>query len=154
MELQQQPRHGRLWRFVPLILWICVIFYSSTGNASIAKTSGFLRPLLEAFFSSEETIYLANVIIRKIAHLTYYALLASFAVFAFLGSPFDWLRKNWFWSVLGFVFIIASIDEFIQSFYPSRAGVFSDVILDCIGGLCVLITVWIFKHFTSSKLSS
>lgn len=152
-DLQQQAaRHGRLWRFVPLILWIGVIFYSSTGNASMAKTSGFLRPWLEMFFTSEDTIYLANVIIRKIAHLTYYALLASFTVFAFLGSPFEWLRKNWFWSGLGLVFVIASIDEFIQSFYPSRAGVFSDVILDCIGGLCVLLTVSVFRHFTSSKL--
>ena len=118
----------------------------------MAKTSGFLRPLLEALFSSEDTIYAVNVVIRKIAHLTYYALLASFAVFAFLGSPFEWLQKNWFWSVLGLVFVVACIDEFIQSFYPSRAGVFSDVILDCIGGLCILLTVSIFRRFNSSKL--
>lgn len=113
----------------------------------MAKTSGFLRPLLESLFSSENTIYLANVVIRKIAHLTYYALLASFAVFAFLGSPFELLRKNWFWSVLGLVFVVACIDEFIQSFYPSRAGVFSDVVLDCIGGGVILLIVKFFFSF-------
>lgn len=131
-------RHGRWWRFVPLILWICVILYSSTGNASMAKTSRFLRPLLEMLFASEDTIYWANVIIRKIAHLTYYSLLAGLAAFAFVGSPVDWLKKNWVWASFGVVLLIASIDEINQSLNPTRSGLFSDVILDCVGGLVML----------------
>lgn len=144
-------RHENLWRFVPLILWICVIFYSSTGNASMAMTSGLLRPWLEMFFSSEDTIYLANVIIRKIAHLTYYALLAIFAIFAVIGSPFEWVKKNWIWSILGLVLVVASIDEFIQSFYPSRGSSVWDVMLDCVGGSIILIITKIFFSFAKNN---
>lgn len=140
-------RHGRWWRFVPLILWICVILYSSTGNASMAKTSRFLRPLLEMLFSSEETIYWANVIIRKIAHLTYYALLGGLAAFAFFGSPIDWLRNNWFWVSFFLLLIIATIDEINQSFDPSRIGSITDVLLDCVGGLVMLLLMKFFKSF-------
>jgi VanZ family protein len=136
------------WRFGLLMLWILVIFYSSTGNASMAKTSRFLRPLLEFFFSSEETIHWANVIIRKIAHLTYYGILAGLAAFAFIGSPFDWLRKNWFGASFALVLIIGTIDEIIQSFDPSRIGSVSDVLLDCLGGLIILL---VFKFFTAKR---
>jgi VanZ family protein len=142
--------HKRLWRFVPLILWVCVIFYSSTGNASMAKTSRFLRPLLELVFSSEDTIYLANVIIRKIAHLAYYATLAGFASFAFIGSPSNWIRKNWFWTSFGVVLIVASIDELNQSFNPTRVGSLTDVLLDCIGGLTILLIVKFFSSFAEN----
>lgn len=135
------------WRFIPLILWIFVIFYSSTGSASMAKTSRFLRPLLEFLFSSEDTIFWANVIIRKIAHLAYYALLAALAVFAFIGSPLERLRKDWFWTSLGLVLVIAMIDEIIQSLDPSRVGSVTDVLLDCVGGLIILLFFKFFRSF-------
>lgn len=143
--------HGQLWRFVPLILWVFVIFYTSTGNASMANTSRFLRPLLESLFSSEETIYFANYLIRKIAHLTNYAILAAFLTYAFLGSPFDWLRKNWFIASFGIVFVIAGVDEIHQSFNPSRIGSVSDVLLDCVGGLIILLFIKFFKSFAQNN---
>lgn len=150
-ENLMSDRHGRWWRFVPLIVWICVILYSSTGNASMAKTSRFLRPLLEMFFSSEETIYWANVIIRKIAHLTYYAMLGGLTAFAFLGAN-NWLRKNWFWTSFVFVLIIATIDEINQSLDPSRIGSVTDVLLDCLGGLVMLAICYFLLKFRSKKI--
>lgn len=143
-------RHGRWWRFVPLILWICVIFYSSSGKASMANTSRFLRPLLEMIFSSEETIYLANVIIRKIAHLAYYAILAGFAAFAFRGINI-WLKKNWLIASFILVLTVASIDEFNQSFDPTRIGSISDVLLDCVGGLTMLSICYLFFRFRQTR---
>lgn len=116
----------------------------------MANTSRFLRPLLELVFSSDDTIYLANVIIRKIAHLTYYAILAGFASFAFIGSPFNWLRKNWFWASFGVVLTIASIDEFNQSLNPTRVGSLTDVLLDCIGGLTILLIGRFFTSFAKN----
>ncbi|NJM53838.1 MAG: VanZ family protein [Blastocatellia bacterium] len=143
--------HANWWRFLTLILWICVILYSSTGNASMAKTSRFLRPLLEFIFSSEDTIYWANVIIRKSAHLVYYAILAGAAAFAFVGSPIDWLKRNWFWASFGIVFLIASIDEINQSLNPTRSGLFSDVILDCVGGLVMLSLFYLFLRIKQNR---
>lgn len=117
----------------------------------MVQTSRFLRPLLESIFSDENTIYLVNVIIRKIAHLAYYALLAGLAVFAFVGSPFDWLKKNWFWASFALVFIVGSIDEFNQSLNPTRAGTVSDVLLDCVGGLIILLIIKIFVSFAKNN---
>lgn len=142
-DFNNLTRYGRLWRFVPLILWIAVIFYSSTGSASMVKTSGILRPILEIFFSSEDNIYWANVIIRKIAHLTYYGILAALTVFALFSLPIKRLKKNWFWISFGVVLVIASADEIHQSFEPSRAGTVSDVLLDCVGGLIMLLLVFL-----------
>lgn len=144
-------RHGRWWRFVPLILWICVIFYSSTGNASMSHTSRFLRPLLEQIFSSENTIYWANVIIRKIAHLTYYALLGGFSAYALIDAPLNWLKKNWFCLSLIFVYLIATADEYHQSLVPSRVGSVIDVLLDCIGGLAVILAGYFLVKLKRKK---
>jgi VanZ family protein len=142
--------HRHLWRFVPLILWICVILYSSTGNASMARTSRFLRPMLELFFSSEDTIHWANVVIRKIAHLTYYAALAGLASFAFSGSVGS-LRKNWFWASFALVLTVAAIDEINQSLDPSRIGSVSDVLLDCVGGMVMLLSIRFLSSFAPNN---
>lgn len=131
----------RWLRFVPLILWIGLTFYFSTGNASMAKTSRFLRPLLETFFSNEETIHLANIIIRKTAHVVNYGMLALWGAFAFLGAPIEWLRKHWFWTAFGVVVVVATIDEINQSFDPSRIGSATDVMLDCIGAIIALSVI-------------
>lgn len=149
-EKSNSIRHGRWWRFVPLILWICIIFYSSTGNASMAKTSRFLRPLLEMLFSSEDTIYLANVIIRKIAHLAYYSILAGFAAFAFFGAN-EWLKRNWLIASFILVLTIASIDEFNQSLNPTRIGSISDVLLDCVGGVTMLLISYFLIRFRQNR---
>lgn len=140
-DRESRAWHEHWWRFIPLVLWVGVILFSSTGNASMSRTSRFLRPLLELFFSSENTIHWANVIIRKIAHLTNYSILAGFASFAFLGSSIQPLRNHWFRSSLILVFLTASLDEIHQSFDPSRIGSASDVLLDCIGGIAMLIFV-------------
>ncbi len=150
-ETLNSARRGNWWRFLPLILWMAVIFYSSTGNASMAKTSRFLRPLLEMFFSSEDTIHLVNIIIRKIAHLAYYSILAAVALFAVVGSPIDWLRKNWFAASFAIVLVMATIDEIIQSFDSSRIGSVSDVLLDCAGGLIILLFCKFFLPFAKNN---
>jgi len=150
-ETLNSARSGSWWRFLPLLLWIAVIFYSSTGNASMAKTSRFLRPLLEMFFSSEDTIHLVNIIIRKIAHLAYYSILAAATLFAVIGSPFDWLKRNWFAASFVTVLVIATIDEIIQSFDPSRIGSVSDVLLDGVGGLIILFFFKFFRPFAKNN---
>lgn len=116
----------------------------------MANTSRFLRPLLEMIFSSEETIYLANVIIRKIAHLAYYAVLAGFASFAFFGAN-GWLKRNWLIASFILVLTIASIDEFNQSFDSTRIGSVSDVLLDCVGGSAMLLISYFLIRFREKR---
>ena len=78
---------------------------------------------------------------RKIAHLTEYALLGLLAARAFRGSPRDWLRDRWFLASLALVVVYALVDEYHQTFVPSRTGSIYDSLIDIAGGFAALVIV-------------
>ena len=98
-------RHATFARYVPLILWIGVILFMSSGEASMAETSRFIRPLLEFLFpnASAATIDLYHGYIRKSAHFTEYGILALLAAAAFFRSSRPVLRNFWFVAATGLV---------------------------------------------------
>ena len=142
---------GRFFRYAPFILWLGVIAYLSSGNASMSNTSRFIRPLLEFLFPNapEETLLNYHAYIRKMAHPTVYAILAFFAARAFSTSLNKLLQNGWFVISLLIVFTVASLDELNQSFIASRTGNFRDVLLDTSGGLVMLTIVYFYKKRTS-----
>jgi VanZ family protein len=142
----------RIFRYAPLILWIGIIFFASTGNASMSQTSRFIRPLLEFVFpgATEETLIAYHSFIRKSAHFIEYAILAFWASRAFSGSSARFLRECWFVFSFLLVLLIASIDETNQSFNAARTGSFQDVLLDTAGGLTMILII-IFYKFTRRK---
>ena len=88
----------KTWRealiaYAPLFLWSCVIFYLSSNGGSLAETSRFIGPFLQFLFSSADEFLIRTVhgVIRKAAHVTEYAILASLASRAFLKSSINWL---------------------------------------------------------------
>lgn len=113
------------------------------------QTSRFIRPLLEFLFpaSSEETLIVYHAYIRKLAHLTEYAILAFWASRAFSHSSIDFLRKFWFVFSFLLVVIVASIDETNQSFLASRTGSVYDVLLDVCGGLAMILIFYSLKSY-------
>lgn len=147
MNSQTTIRRGRISRYAPLIFWMGVVLFASTGNASMAQTSRFIRPLLELLFphTSEDTLQIYHAYIRKAAHLTEYAILAFWTARAFANSAKPFLRKYWFIAAFILVLTVASTDEFNQSFDPSRTGSARDVLLDCIGGLTMIVLFAIFR---------
>ncbi len=142
---------GRFFRYAPLILWIGVIAYLSSGNASMSNTSRFIRPLLEFLFPNtpEETLLNYHAYIRKMAHPTVYAILAFLAARAYSSSLNKFLQKGWFIISLLTVFSVASLDELNQSFIASRTGNFRDILLDTSGGLVMLTIIYFYKKKTS-----
>jgi VanZ family protein len=132
--------HGRIFRYVPLILCIALILFASTTQASMNNTSRIIRPILEFLFpdATENTLFIYHSYIRKLAHLTEYAILAFFAARFFRFSGKDFLKKYWYLFALTIVLLIASIDEINQSFNPTRIGSGYDVLLDFIGGLIMI----------------
>jgi VanZ family protein len=130
-------------RFAPLILWIGVIFFLSSDQGSMAETSRFIRPLLHFLFpaASDETIQIYHGYIRKAAHVTEYGVLALIAYRACSLSPRQIWRRYRVLSPVLLVATIASIDEFNQSFEPSRTSSPYDVLLDITGGILALITL-------------
>jgi len=129
-------------------LWIGVIFYLSSPEGSFGQTSRFIGPLLDFFFPGmlPETRITVHAFVRKAAHFTEYAVLAFLAVRAFAVSTLHLLREKRFLFALILVALIASLDEFNQSFEASRSGSIWDVLLDISGGLVMTVTLWLFSR--------
>lgn len=139
---------GRLPRYGPLVFWIGVIFFLGSASGSMAETSRFIRPLLEFLFPNtpEETLLAYHGYIRKFAHFFEYAVLAFLSVRAFSNSSKYFIRNFRFFFSLVLVVLIASIDEFNQSFEISRTGSAWDVLLDASGGIVMLTALWLAKY--------
>ena len=132
-----------MFRYGPVIFWAALIFIGSSDLFSASHTSGFLiRPLRLLFpTASEATLSAIHFALRKLGHLTEYAILASLAARAFRTSSQQWLRRRWFWMALLFVVAYALFDEFRQSFVPSRTPSIYDSMIDTVGGLGALIVI-------------
>lgn len=144
----QNKRRERIFRYAPLILWIGVVLFASTGNASVSETSRFIRPLLNFLFPNapEEILTIYHGYIRKSAHLTEYAILAFFAARAFANSSVNLLRRFWFVFAFAVVAFVACADEFNQSRNAARTGSIYDVLLDCAGGAAMILIFSLIKY--------
>ena len=74
-----------------------------------------------------------HFITRKIAHFTEYAILGFLAARAFRPFP------RWFLISLVLVVVYALLDEYHQSFVPSRTASLFDSLIDMLGGITALI---------------
>ena len=155
-DLQKSIWRGRLIRYAPLFLWIVVILLASTTQGAMSNTSRFIRPLLEFLFpnSTEETLIIYHGYIRKLAHLTEYAILAFWASRAFWNSSIKFLQTYWFIVSLALVFLVASVDEYNQSFNPLRTGSFYDVLLDVSGGLLMIIVLRVWRVWRVQRVKN
>jgi len=144
-----KKRRERIIRYAPLLLWIGVILFASTSQASMSNTSRFIRPFLDFFFPNtpEETLVVYQGFVRKIAHLCEYTILALLAARAFSSSSVNFLQRFWFAASLALVFFIASLDEYNQSFNSLRTGSIYDVLLDVSGGLLMIIILRVCRVF-------
>ena len=122
----------------------------------MSSTSRFIRPLLEFLFPNtpEEILVVYHGYIRKFAHFAEYFGLAFFAARAFYGSSNKWLHK--FRSIFALVLIVlvATADETNQSFLASRTSSIYDVLLDCGGGLTMILLYAVIKKFYKGRNAS
>jgi VanZ family protein len=138
----------RLWRYGPLLAWIILIYYGSTQKFSALNTSNVLRPLLLWLFPDMDAhrVAIVHFVVRKGAHFLEYALLALLAARAFLTSSRHFLRRYWFASAFLLVAAYALLDEYHQSFVPSRTGSIYDSMIDATGGLAALVVIFLWRH--------
>ena len=134
----------RLWRYGPLVLWLFFISFASTSEFSAANTSQIIRPILLWLFPnlSEARLTAIHFVTRKAGHFSEYAVLGFLARRAFITSSRGFLQRYWFPLGLLLVATYALLDEFHQSFVPSRTPSIYDSAIDVAGGLTVLL---IFK---------
>ncbi len=76
-----------------------------------------------------------HFITRKLAHFTEYAILGFLAARAFRTSP------RWFLISAVLIVVYALLDEYHQSFVPSRTASIFDSLIDMAGGISALIFI-------------
>ena len=129
--------------YVPLLIWIGVIFLLSSSQGSSGRTSMIIRPILEFLFpsASNDTLLFYHGIIRKCAHFTEYAVLGMLACRAFRRPTNRYIPM-----ALGLVLLVASVDEFNQSFNPLRTGSPWDVAVDVSGGVVAILMYFLLAR--------
>jgi VanZ family protein len=143
-------RHSVLKAWIALILWLIVIAIESSALLSSHNTSRLLYPLLHFLFGLNPFQFEHwHVYIRKGGHVFGYGLLSILLFRAWRATlpVADSLRWTFRWAniaVLGTA-LVASLDEWHQSFIPSRTGTPRDVLLDtCAGiGAQILVLLWV-----------
>ena len=148
--IASNKRRESVIRYAPLLIWTGVIFFLSSGEGSMTHTSYFVEPVLRFLFPdiSGSTLEIYHGYVRKMAHLTEYAVLGLLASRAFFGSSRSLLRRSWFVFAVGLVLLIAAADEFNQSFEPSRTSSPRDVLIDLLGGIAgaMFYSIWVRRR--------
>ncbi|MEY2575190.1 MAG: hypothetical protein QOF80_677 [Verrucomicrobiota bacterium] len=128
--------------WLPVVAWMIFIFIGSTDLLSAEHTSRFIGPFLRWLTPdvSDATVASVQLVVRKCAHLTEYAILAALLFRAFRQ------RQPRVGGVLTMSFVLAAVyaglDEFHQSYVASRTGSPWDVLIDCAGALAGLLIYW------------
>ncbi|MBV8856011.1 MAG: VanZ family protein [Acidobacteria bacterium] len=145
----------RLWRYGPLAAWACFVLLASSSSFSASNTSRIIRPLLLWLFPdiSEDSLNYVHFLIRKTAHFSEYALLALLAARAFRTSRREKLRRFWWLAAFALVACVSLLDEYHQSFLPSRTGTIYDSLLDMTGGAAALAcaALWLARGRKKSR---
>jgi VanZ family protein len=123
-----------------------LISFASTNEFAGINTSKLIRPVLLWLFPhvTEEGIALAHLVFRKLAHFIEYSVLGLLAARAFFFSSHRFLRESWFLAGTLLTVIYALLDEYHQSFVPSRTASLRDSAIDIAGGLVALT---IFSYY-------
>jgi VanZ family protein len=141
------PRKLRAW--IPTLLWLCVLALFSTDTFSAEHTGSILLKVLHGLFGTrfDEQFQQIHFLIRKSAHFCSYGFLGALAFFSWratLPSPPRWTFR---WSILALLLAVtaAGLDEFHQSFIPSRTSSLRDVFLDLVGAIFfqLAIAIWL-----------
>ena len=136
---------------IAVIIWMIVIFMLSamTGEESGALSSGLIHALLKniPFLAESE---LAHLVVRKLAHMTEYAILCLLIINLEKQIGFKIRLKH----ILIGIFIsciYAMTDEYHQSFVNERSGNIIDVGIDTLGAAIAGIIVLIVSRFKNKE---
>jgi VanZ family protein len=124
----------KVW--LPSLIWLAVITLESTDLGSSAHTGRILYPLFHFLFGLTMAKFeIWHAVLRKTGHFVGYFIL-SVLLFRSWRATFPRLSTPWCpqWAVIAFLstFLVASLDEWHQTFLPSRTGRLSDVMLDSV----------------------
>jgi VanZ family protein len=153
-------RHKVLKAWIAAILWLILIAIESSALLSSHNTSRILYPLLHFLFGLDRVRFeYWHFYIRKSGHVVGYGTLSILLFRAWRATlpTLNNVRWTFRWAniaILGTA-LVASLDEWHQTFIPSRTGSVRDVVLDTCAGIAaqVLVLLWVrsFRKDTPSS---
>ena len=151
-----RDRYQLLKTWIAAILWLIVIAIESSAYLSAHNTSRILYPLLHLLFGmSRARFQIVHFYIRKGGHVFGYGLLSILLFRAWRETLPSQSSAGWTlrWAniaVLGTA-LVASLDEWHQSFLPSRTGTVRDVILDSCAGVAAQLALFLYYSRTRRR---
>jgi hypothetical protein len=135
----------RLKDWIPAILVAAMISSFSTEYFSDQHTSRIIVPLLHWLlpWADAHLIHLLHVGIRKMAHVTEFAVFSIAVFHGMRGHRSGW-RWNWALATLLIAAAYAGVDELHQSFVAFRHSSPRDVAIDTFGALLAQGMVWLY----------
>jgi VanZ family protein len=138
--------------WLPVIFWMTLMFVGSSDLLSAEHTSRIITPLLRWLKPdiSAAAIGEVHLLVRKAAHVTEYAILTGLLFRALRGV----VGGFWWRAAIAFVpaLIFAPVDEYHQSFVPSRTSSPYDVLIDYCGAILgILICRAIHQRLKRSR---
>jgi VanZ family protein len=126
----------RLTIWLPVLAWMAMIMWFSTGGWSAENTGSILRPLLDWLLPWASAAHIAalHALIRKTAHVTEYGVLAALWFIA-LTRERRWSSRRAAWLAILVAIAWASLDELHQATVPSRTPSVGDVGFDAAGAV-------------------
>jgi len=149
-------RHQVLKAWIAAILWLIVIAIESSAYLSAHNTSRILYPLLHYLFALDwDRFEQWHFFIRKGGHVFGYGLLSILLFRAWRETLPELSGARWTFrwaniAVLGTA-LVASLDEWHQSYIPSRTGSVYDVMLDTCAGIGAQILVFLWITWRASR---
>jgi VanZ family protein len=133
--------------WIPVLVMLMIQYTFSTSAFSSDETSRFIVPLLNVLIrnATPERLMFWHHVVRKAAHVTEYCILGLLVYRAFKVDVAKAMNVGIL--TVMFVAVAATLDEFHQSFVPSRGSSIFDVGWDCVGGLIAIMLLWIWRVF-------
>ena len=134
--------------WLPVILWMLIIFSFSSDTISSRRSSRIIGPIVHWLFPdmSPEAVEDIVFVVRKCAHCAEYAILAIL-LWRARNKPTKLMRSRWNWlearTVLVLAALYAATDELHQEFVPNRQSSVADVWIDTMGALIGLALLWL-----------
>lgn len=141
---------ARVW--TPVVIAVAVICVESTQAMSAQNTSSRLRPIFERIFGafSDSGWDSFHHYLRKTGHFVGYGAVCFTFLRAWLhtlgrhatATQLSWRLQSTLLAIVSTA-VVASCDEFHQTFLPGRTGTPIDVLLDTTGASVLCLMVWL-----------
>jgi VanZ family protein len=145
--LFNSPQADVIKKWIAAILWIGVICIESTDLMSSKNTGSFIYSLLAPFWPTIDPIKFGefHAVLRKVGHFVGYGILSFLLFRAWRATIKRGVQWTILWAAVSFSMtaVVASLDEWHQTFLPSRTGTYKDVLLDSAAALCVQVLLFL-----------